>query len=56
MAIPILIFGHGLNIALVMIALFAHGVRLNILEFSNNLGMEWSGYLYEPFSEKPQEN
>jgi len=55
-AIPILLLGHALNIALCLIALFAHGVRLNILEFSNNLGMEWSGYPYEPFSVKPQEN
>jgi V/A-type H+-transporting ATPase subunit I len=33
-----------------MIALFAHGVRLNMLEFSNNLGMQWIGYSYKPFS------
>ena len=50
LAIPILLAGHALNIALALIALFAHGVRLNILEFSNNLGMEWSGYSYEPFA------
>lgn len=48
-AIPILIFGHGLNLGLAMIALFAHGVRLNMLEFSNNLGMQWIGYSYKPF-------
>ncbi len=47
--VPILIFGHGLNIGLAMIALFAHGVRLNMLEFSNNLGMQWIGYSYKPF-------
>ncbi|KKK80483.1 hypothetical protein LCGC14_2823030, partial [marine sediment metagenome] len=35
-AIPILIFGHALNLGLAMIAIFAHGVRLNMLEFSNN--------------------
>ena len=46
---PTLIFGHGLNLGLAMIALFAHGVRLNMLEFSNNLGMQWSGYSYRPF-------
>ncbi len=46
---PTLIFGHGLNLGLAMIALFAHGVRLNMLEFSNNLGMQWSGYSYKPF-------
>ena len=50
--VPILIFGHGLNIGLCMIALFAHGVRLNVLEFSNNFGMEWSGHPYQPFERK----
>jgi len=48
-ATPTLIFGHSLNIGLAMIALFAHGVRLNMLEFSNNLGMQWIGYSYRPF-------
>jgi len=47
---PVLLFGHGLNIGLAMIAIFAHGVRLNMLEFSKCLGMSWSGYPYEPFS------
>ncbi len=46
----LLIFGHGLNIGLVIIALFAHGVRLNMLEFSQCLGMAWDGYAYKPFS------
>lgn len=49
-AVPVLVLGHGLNIGLALIALFAHGVRLNMLEFSNNLGMQWTGYEYEPFS------
>ncbi|MFO8014707.1 MAG: hypothetical protein R6X20_15530 [Phycisphaerae bacterium] len=49
-AIPILMIGHGLNVALSVVSLLAHGVRLNVLEFSNNLGMTWSGYPYEPFS------
>lgn len=49
-AVPTLLFGHGLNIGLALIALFAHGVRLNMLEFSNNLGMEWTGYSYKPFT------
>jgi V/A-type H+-transporting ATPase subunit I len=45
-----LIFAHALNVALSIVALLAHGVRLNMLEFSNNLGMEWSGYAYAPFT------
>jgi len=50
-AVPVLVFGHALNLALCLLALFAHGVRLNMLEFSNNLGMQWTGYAYRPFSE-----
>ena len=50
--ILILIFGHSLNIGLALIALFAHGVRLNMLEFSNNLGMQWGGHPYAPFTIK----
>jgi len=49
-AIPILIFGHGLNMGLATIAIFAHGVRLNMLEFSNNVGVQWGGYAYRPFT------
>jgi V/A-type H+-transporting ATPase subunit I len=49
-AVPILIFGHGLNIGLATIAIFAHGVRLNMLEFSNNVGVQWGGYAYRPFT------
>jgi len=51
-AVPVLLFGHALNLGLAMIALFAHGVRLNMLEFSNNLGMQWIGNLYKPFSKE----
>ncbi len=50
--IVILFFGHSLNLCLALIAMFAHGVRLNMLEFSNNLGMQWTGYRYHPFSQR----
>ncbi len=57
LAILILVLGHGLNIGLGLIALFAHGVRLNMLEFSNTLGMQWIGYPYKPFLKRAtQEN
>jgi V/A-type H+-transporting ATPase subunit I len=46
---PIVVFGHALNIGLATIAIFAHGVRLNMLEFSNNAGVQWAGYGYKPF-------
>ena len=52
LTIVILVFGHGLNVGLALIAMFAHGVRLNMLEFGNNLGMEWVGYPYKPFSRR----
>ena len=49
-AVPVLVFGHGLNIGLAGIAIFAHGVRLNMLEFSNNAGVQWAGYAYRPYA------
>jgi V/A-type H+-transporting ATPase subunit I len=50
--ILVLVLGHGLNISLALIAMFAHGVRLNMLEFGSNLGMEWAGYPYRPFAHR----
>ncbi|MBP3710667.1 MAG: ATPase [Treponema sp.] len=50
----LVVFGHGLNIILNVLSVIVHGVRLNTLEFSNHLGMEWSGYKYEPFREAAQ--
>jgi V/A-type H+/Na+-transporting ATPase subunit I len=49
-AAPVLVFGHGLNIGLAAIAIFAHGIRLNMLEFSNNAGVQWGGYAYRPYA------
>ena len=51
----VVLFGHGLNIGLCVIAIFAHGVRLNMLEFSNNVGVQWAGRKYQPFANR-QEN
>lgn len=50
--IILLVFGHGLNMMLNLLSVIVHGVRLNTLEFSNHLGMSWSGFKYKPFSEK----
>ncbi len=44
----ILIFGHGLNIMLGAMGVLVHGIRLNVLEFSGHLGMQWSGKAYAP--------
>jgi V/A-type H+-transporting ATPase subunit I len=50
-AAPVIVFGHSLNIGLAIIAIFAHGVRLNMLEFSNNSGVQWAGYPYNAFGQ-----
>ncbi len=49
-AVIVIVIGHSLNIALGALALIVHGVRLNMLEFSSHLGVEWSGLRYQPFS------
>jgi len=51
LGIVILLFGHGLNLIMNVLSVIVHGVRLNTLEFSNHLGLTWSGFKYEPFSE-----
>jgi V/A-type H+-transporting ATPase subunit I len=47
----LLLFGHGLNYIMSVLSVIVHGVRLNTLEFSNHLGLTWSGFKYEPFTE-----
>ncbi|MBN1540793.1 hypothetical protein JW992_01515 [candidate division KSB1 bacterium] len=49
-AILVLFLGHALNITLAMMSVLVHGVRLNMLEFSNHIGMQWTGKKYDPFS------
>lgn len=51
-AVVILFLGHSLNIVMAALSVVVHGVRLNMLEFSGHLGMEWSGYRYQPFRER----
>lgn len=46
----IVVLAHALNIVLGIIAIFAHGVRLNMLEFSSNAGVQWAGYPFVPFA------
>lgn len=48
----LLLFVHGLNIALAVMGVAVHAVRLNTLEFSNGLGLEWSGYSFAPFAKQ----
>ncbi len=46
----ILFLGHLVNIALAAMGVMVHGVRLNTLEFSSHIGMQWSGAPYRPFA------
>ena len=45
----IVLIGHSLNLVMGLLSVVVHGVRLNLLEFSGQLGMEWTGIAYEPF-------
>jgi V/A-type H+-transporting ATPase subunit I len=51
----ILVFGHGLNLAMNTLSVVVHGIRLNLLEYAGHLGLEWSGYSYKPFACKTKE-
>lgn len=53
-AVLVILFGHTLNIALAFLGVLVHGVRLNALEFSTQMGLTWSGHPYTPLSENPQ--
>lgn len=49
LALLVLVIGHTLNLVMGLLSVIVHGVRLNVMEFSNQLGLEWSGYSYHPF-------
>lgn len=48
----VLFAGHTLNIVLGALGILVHGVRLNTLEFSSHLGVQWTGQAYNPFAHK----
>lgn len=52
-AVLVVLFGHLLNVALGFMGVLVHGVRLNTLEFSNQMGMTWSGRPYQPLQRQP---
>ena len=54
--ILVMVFGHLLNLALAMMSVLVHAVRLNTLEFSNHVGLTWSGQKYSPFKNKNQQS
>jgi V/A-type H+-transporting ATPase subunit I len=49
LSVFILLFGHTANLMLAAMAILVHGVRLNLLEFSRHLNIEWSGIPFKPF-------
>ena len=51
-AILILGLGHLLNIAMAFMSVLVHGIRLNTLEFSGHMGLNWSGKAYKPLQSK----
>jgi len=44
-----LVFLHTLNMILAAMAILVHAIRLNVLEFSGHMGLQWAGYKYNPF-------
>lgn len=46
------VLGHALNLALTFLSVLVHAIRLNTLEFSNHMGLQWSGIKFKPFSTK----
>lgn len=48
----IIFFVHILNILLSSLAVLVHGVRLNALEFSTHMGIQWLGRKYDPFRKR----
>lgn len=51
----ILFIVHVLNILLGALAVMVHGIRLNALEFSSHLGIQWLGTAYTPFTGRDEE-
>ena len=49
LGVVVVLIGHGLNIIMCFLSVVVHGVRLNVLEFSGQAGVEWKGIAYEPF-------
>lgn len=49
-AAAILFMGHALNLVMAIMGVMVHGIRLNTLEFSGHIGVEWRGYAYRPFA------
>jgi V/A-type H+/Na+-transporting ATPase subunit I len=51
----ILVVGHVFNMILGAMAILVHGIRLNVLEFSSHMNLEWAGIKYSPLQKSSQE-
>ena len=49
LGVLVVLIGHALTIIMCFLSVVVHGVRLNVLEFSGQVGLEWTGLPYEPF-------
>ena len=49
LGVIVVLLGHGLNLALCVMSVLVHAIRLNTLEFSNHSGLTWSGTAFKPF-------
>ncbi|NOY75844.1 MAG: hypothetical protein GXP32_08650 [Kiritimatiellaeota bacterium] len=54
-AVVVILFGHILNVLLAGLAILVHGIRLNTLEFSNHMSLQWLGRVYAPFKKHDEE-
>lgn len=55
LGVVIIVFGHSLNFAMGLLSMLVHGARLNLLEFSGQLNIEWSGIPYKPLEKQYKE-
>lgn len=53
-AMVVVILGHAINIVMCFLSVIVHGIRLNVLEFSGQVGLEWTGIAYDPFRKQDQ--
>ena len=51
----VILVGHFINVALCAMGVLVHGIRLNTLEFSGHLGLEWSGIAFKPFRRRSKQ-
>ena len=48
----LILIGHTLNITLCTLGVLVHGIRLNTLEFSGHLDLEWAGIPFKAFARR----